>query len=77
MRYLPLSTADRSEVNATSTAPDRTASVAPAASTACNSNRASGWRSAHVRAHFAGVTPGTYPTVSEGSEDEATASGYR
>jgi hypothetical protein len=37
----------------------------------------SGCRSVQILAHFAGVAPGTYPRVSEGSDDEATASGYR
>src|SRR5882757_3736393 len=60
--------------SATSTVPARNASAASAAATACNCNRTSGWRSAQVRAHFAGVTPGTYPTV---RQSWVTASGYR
>ncbi len=37
----------------------------------------SGCRCSQMRAHFAGVPPGTYPRVSEGSGTESTASGYR
>src|SRR5882757_2757594 len=60
--------------SATSTVPARNASAASAAATACNCSGTSGRRSAQVRAHFAGVTPGTYPTVRQSG---VTASGYR
>ena len=63
-----------SRTNATSTFPARTSSAASAADTAHNLSGTSGWRSAQIRAHFAGVPPGTYPTV---SEDGVTDPGYR
>src|ERR1700759_3506082 len=60
--------------NATSTMPSRNASAASAAVTVHNVSGASGWRSAQVRAHFAGVPPGTYPRVRDSA---VTTSGYR
>ncbi|GFG68801.1 hypothetical protein MSEN_05210 [Mycolicibacter senuensis] len=60
--------------NATSTVPARTAATASAATTLCSRSGTSGWRCAQIRAHFAGVAPGTYPRVREG---RLTASGYR
>lgn len=63
-----------SRSNATSTFPALTSSAASAAETALNLSGTSGWRSAQIRAHLAGVPPGTYPTV---SEDGVTGSGYR
>ncbi|BBX51357.1 hypothetical protein GCM10009645_03760 [Mycolicibacterium poriferae] len=59
---------------ATSTAPARTSAAASAAVTARNSSGTSGRRCAQIRAHFAGVAPGTYPKV---SEVRVTTPGYR
>ena len=55
-------------------APPRTSAAAAAAATARRCSLTSGWRSAQIVAHFAGVPPGTYPRVRDSG---VTASGYR